>query len=179
MTRRPIATEIAGKWGLAGSTNLVLWGLLAVLIALFLGIAGGWWNGARLASGKAAKIQNKELKADLKATGALVDRQQSVIAGSSRKLQDAANRMTRIAEEATRERAENQRQLALIRNQLEGALAARPDLADVHVGSRVLDAWNAANRGRAAGAAGAAQPAAPVRPRADEAGAGKPARGKQ
>lgn len=159
-----IAKEIAGKWGLAGSTNLVLWGLLAVLVALGLGIAGGWWNGAKLARGKAEHAENKTLKADLKASGEFIARQQQVVADTSARYQAAVDQLSAISEKTAREREEDRRQMAAIRNQLEAALAARPDLARVHVGRSVLDAWNAANAGRAPGAAGAGAAAAADRP---------------
>ena len=181
---RSIASEVAAQFNPLRSGRVLAYGSLAVLLALAVGIAGGWWTGASLEEGGQAKRDLKteqakvqQARVDLAAANALLVRQQAVIASSSRQLEDAAHRFATISQEAARERQENQRQMALIRGQLEAALAARPDLAGVRVGPGVLDAWNAANRGRAAGGAGTAQPTPAVRPGADAARPGKPAGG--
>jgi hypothetical protein len=182
---RSIASEVAAQFNPLRSGRVLAYGSLAVLVALAVGIAGGWWTGASLEEGSQAKRDFKteqakveQARADLKTANDLLVRQQSVIATSSRQLEDAAKRFATISQEAARERQENQHQMALIRGQLEAALAARPDLAGVRVGPGVLDAWNAANRGRASGNTGAAQPAPAVRPGADAAGTQKPAGGR-
>ena len=176
MSSDSIAIDIAKKWGLAGSSNLVLWGLLAVLLALLLGIGGGWWVGDSLQEGQQAKAEVKQANQDnaalndsLQKAHATVLAQRQAVADSSKAMEDAIKRLDKINLETARERDETRKQFASIRADMQHALANRPDLRDVRVGSELLDVWNAANRGQAdagpaGGAAGAAQPAAVIRP---------------
>lgn len=176
MSDESIARNIAKAWGLAGSTNLVQWALLALLLGMLLAGPGAWYVRSQIAEGEVAKVQqaqaetdNKALSGQLQQASTVITAQQKAVAESSRRLQEAFDRLDAINLETARERDENRRQMSIIRTQLEGALKARPDLADVRVGSELQRVWNAANRGRATAApagsnAGAAQPAAPVRP---------------
>ena len=176
MNSDSIARDIAKRWGLAGSSNLFQWALLALLIGMLLAGAGGWWIGDSLQEGVQAKAEvtqaredNAALNASLQTAHKAVLAQQVAVAASSKAMEDAIKRLDNINLETAHEREQNRKQFASIRADMQAALAKRPDLRDVHVGHELLDVWNAANRGQAhagvaAGAAGAAQPAAVVRP---------------
>ncbi|MDO5625027.1 MAG: hypothetical protein Q4G71_10085 [Pseudomonadota bacterium] len=155
VSEESIARRIAARWGLAGGTNLVQAGLLVVLVLLLLGIAGGWWVGGKLASGAAAQDQLKDQReATAQAVEQLGNYQQAMATASEQREAMVAD-FRQIREEWNRDRDQDRRQQALINQELERALAKRPDLADVRVGLDVLQAWNDANRGRASGSASA------------------------
>jgi hypothetical protein len=181
-----IAREIAGKWGLAGSTNLVQWALLLLLIGMLASGAGTWYVRGRIADGQVARAQ-------LKTKDVQLEEARSTAAAAARQIEEdrkalalaATDRVAMVAEynrirqDYINDRAADRRETQRLQLQLETALAARPDLRAVRVGPELLQAWNDANRGRASGSAGADAAARPSAGRVPQAVPRQPAAGQQ
>lgn len=182
--RDSIARGIAKQWGLAGSTNLVQWALLALLIGMLLSGAGTWYVRGRIADGQVARAEIKTKDAQLDEARSTVAAATAQIRNDRQALAQAATDraalvadFTRIRQDYLNDRETDRRETQRLHQQLEAALARRPDLRNVRVGPELLQAWNDANRGHASGSAGPDPAPGPGAGRIPQAVPAKPAGG--
>lgn len=185
MTPSQIASQAAKTalrpWNPFSSGRLLIYLSLALLVLLISAVSLGWWTGDRIATGRAVKADNVQLRTDIADANATIKQQRQTLAESAALLRKYQDTFSAISETVANDRKLTQQQMQQIRSNLEQALAARPDLAGVRVGRSVLDAWIDANLGTARAAAGVPAAATRVRPGtdADRAGNAAAAGGRQ
>lgn len=135
-------------------------GAVLVLLMIVIGI-GSYFAGKRDQKDAQAAQDVKVLAESLKQATKDLKAQQLGIAEALRLNTEAQNRMSAIAERVAIQQLKQEQFAYEIRNTLDAALSARPDLVPVRVGADILCAWNRANAGaHSAGSAGAAAVAA-------------------
>lgn len=134
-------------------------GAVLVLLMLAIGI-GSYFAGKRDQKDAQASNDIVELKAALKQAATDLKIQQATLAEQLIISAEAQQRMTMIAERTEQQQQAQEQFSHEIRNNLERALSARPDLNDVRVGADILCNWNRASAGadssRGAGTAASA-----------------------
>ena len=139
--------------------------LYAIIGAVFLAVViavgvSAWFMGKQDQKDAQASKDVVELKDALKKATDDLRLQQTTLAAALKETAAAQQRQAAIATRTELQIQEQERISYELKNNLERALLARPDLAAVHVGTDVLCNWNKANSdtntGRTTGAAGTA-----------------------
>ena len=130
-------------------TKLKLYATAAVVLLLLMVAIGitAFFAGKRDQKDTQAAQDVKALTASLKQATKDLKAQQTGMAEALRLNAEAQNRMSAIGERVATQQLKQEQFAYEIRNTLDAALSARPDLVSVRVGADILCAWNRANAG--------------------------------